>query len=449
MTFAAHLARFRKAHPEIEVAELYVSDLNGVARGKLVPIEMLEKLAEGTMKMPVSTLGLDIFGCDVAEAGIALETGDPDGNLVPVEATLKPMLWAKRPTAQLQCMITEAGNGAISGYDPRGVLMRVAERANAMDYRPVMALELEFYLIDAQEALPPMNPVVGGRLGRSQLYDMEVMRAFEPVMADITRAAQALGAPAETAICEFGAGQFELNLRHVDDPLAAADHMIALKRTIRGVARAHGLDASFMPKPFGQMAGSGMHAHLSLLDAGGKNAFDGNGNGPAALIRHAVAGMLGSMADAMLIFAPHHNSYRRFVPGSYAPVVAAWGYDNRSVPVRVPETSGKGARVEHRVSGSDANPYLLAAAVLAGALDGIERGLEPGAPVRLEARAGDGEALPVSWAMAEQRFRESAFVAGWLGAEFRHVYAAMKRQERATLMGRVSDVEYDAYLRTV
>lgn len=449
MTFAAHLARFRKRHPEIEVAEVCVADLNGVARGKLVPIEMLGKLAEGTMKMPVSTLGLDIFGADVAEAGIALETGDPDGNLVPVEATLRPMVWAKRPTAQLQCMITQAGGGAVSGYDPRGVLMRVAERAGAMGYRAVMALELEFYLIDAIEALPPMNPVAGGRLGRSQLYDMEVMRAFEPVITGITRAAQALGAPAETAICEFGAGQFEMNLRHVDDPLVAADHMIALKRAIRGVARAHGLDASFMPKPFGQMAGSGMHAHLSLLDAGGRNVFDAGAGGPNAPVRHAVAGMLGSMADAMLVFAPHHNSYRRFVPGSYAPVVAAWGFDNRSVPVRVPESAGRGARVEHRVSGSDVNPYLLAAAVLAGALDGIGRGLEPGAPVDLEARHGDGEALPVSWAMAEQRFSASEFVAGWLGSEFRHVYGAMKRQERATLMGRVSDVEYDAYLRTV
>ncbi len=226
--------------------------------------------------------------------------------------------------------------------------------------------------------------------------------------------------------------------------------MIALKRAIRGAARAHGLDASFMPKPFGQMAGSGMHLHLSLLDTAGNNAFDGGeSDAPNPLVRHAVAGMLASMADAMLVFAPHHNSYRRFVPGSYAPVVAAWGADNRSVPVRVPESAGRAARVEHRVAGSDANPYLMAAAVLAGALDGIARGLEPGPPVSLEARPGDAEALPVSWAMAEQRFAGSDFVADWLGAEFRHVYAAMKRQERATLMARVSDVEHDAYLRTV
>ena len=283
---------------------------------------------------------------------------------------------------------------------------------------------------------------------------MEVMRAFEPIMAGITRAAQALGAPAETVICEFGAGQFEMNLRHVADPLAAADHMIALKRAVRGVARGHGLDASFMPKPFGEMSGSGMHIHLSLMDEAGQNTFDGGGgngggDGVNPLIRNAVAGLLGSLPDCMLIFAPHHNSYRRFIPGSYAPMVAAWGYDNRTVAVRVPESTGKGARVEYRVSGSDANPYLLAAAVLAGALDGIKRGLEPGAPVGREAGTGDGAALPLNWEMAEQGFAESGFVGEWLGAEFQQVYAAMKRQERATLLARVSDVEYAAYLRVV
>ncbi len=449
--FAEHLAAFRARHPEIEVADVYMTDLNGVARGKLVPADMLDKLADGGMKMPVSTLGLDIFGNDVAEAGIAIEVGDPDGVLLPVAETLAPMLWAGRPTAQVQCMMTDAEGVEVCGYDPRGVLARLVGRAREMGLHPVMALELEFYLIDPNEPAPPVNPEAGGRLERSQIYDMGVMRAFEPVIAGITRAAIALGAPAETAICEFGAGQFEMNLGHVADPPAAADHMVALKRAVRGVARSHGLDASFMAKPFGDMAGSGMHIHLSLLDGAGRNVFDSGGAGAGAnpALRHAVAGLGASMADCMLVFAPHLNSYRRFVPGSYAPMVAAWGYDNRGVALRVPESAGQGARVEHRVSGSDANPYLLAAAVLAGALDGIARGAEPGQPVGAEAGPGDGAPLPLSWAMAEQAFAGSDFVAEWLGPELRHVFAAMKRQERATLMARVSDVEHAAYLRTV
>ncbi len=443
------LAAFRRAHPAIEAAEVYVTDLNGVARGKLIPAEMLGKLTTGGMKIPVSTVGLDVFGADVAEAGIAIETGDPDGNMVPIPETLAPMLWAGRPTAQLQCMLTNADGITPCPYDPREVLARVIKRARAMGYAPVVALEQEFYLIDPREPLPPVNPVAGGRLNRSQIFDMEVMRAFEPVMSGIARAAQALGAPAETVICEFGAGQFEMNLRHVPDALAAADHMVALKRAIRGVARANGMDATFMPKPYGNMAGSGMHIHVSLADAQGRNVFDGGGHEPNGLLRNAVAGMLATMGDAMLVFAPHHNGYRRFVPGSYAPVVACWGFDNRSVPVRVPEVAGRGARIEHRVSGSDANPYLLAAAVLAGMLEGIAKGLEPDAPVANEASADAGEPLPSSWNLAEQRFSESDFIAEWLGEEFRHVFGAMKRQERATIMARVSDVEYNAYLRTV
>ncbi len=239
LSFAEHLAAFRARHPEVEVADVYMTDFNGVARGKLLPAGMLDKLAGGGMKMPVSTLGLDIFGTDVAAAGIAIEVGDPDGVLLPVAETLAPMLWAGRPTAQVQCMMTDVAGRDVCGYDPRGVLARVVGRAREMGLHPVMALELEFYLIDPAVPAPPVNPVAGGRLDRSQIYDMEVMRLFEPVMAGIARAARALGAPAETAICEFGAGQFEMNLRHVADPLAAADHMIALKRAIRGSARAN------------------------------------------------------------------------------------------------------------------------------------------------------------------------------------------------------------------
>ncbi|MEL6766062.1 MAG: glutamine synthetase family protein [Pseudomonadota bacterium] len=451
----AAIAQFRAAHPEIAVAEVFVVDLNGVLRGKLVPVEMLGKLASGAMKLPISTLALDIFSTDVPEAGLAIERGDPDGTLLAIPETVAPLLWADRPTMQVQCMLSDESGQAVSEFDPRGVLARVAARAAAMGYRPVIALELEFFLIDPDSPKPPKNPQAGGRLSRSQIYDMDVMRAFEPVLADIAEAARALGAPAETVICEFGPGQFEMNLAHCDCALTACDHMIALKRATRGIARRHGLDASFMAKPFGESAGSGQHVHLSLLDAEGRNVFgaaetDGAGaSGPNGLLRHAVSGVLESLGECFLLHAPHLNSYRRFMPGSYAPVTAAWGLDNRSVAVRVPAHEGPAARLEARIAGADANPYLLAASVLAGALAGLEARAEPPAPVAAEALAGAGGPLPLSWAMAEQRFAGSAFAAEWLGAEFVRVVAAMKRQERATLMAQVPDIEYDAYLRIV
>jgi len=449
MSFAAELAAFRAAHPGIEAADAFILDLNGLARGKRMPAAHLDKLAAGGVRMPVSTLGLDIFGADVPENAIAIERGDPDGILVPVPGSLAPMLWSSRAVAQVACTMTEP-DGTPCAWEPRTVLARVAAEAAATGLTPVMALELEFYLLDPERAEPPLNPVAGGRLsrGRDQMYEMDVIEAFDAVISDITRAAQALGAPAETAICEFGAGQFEMNLAHVADPLAAADHMIWMKRAIRGTARAHGMDASFMPKLYGGVSGSGQHIHLSLLDGAGRNLFAGE-DGPNPAMRHALAGLMHSMADAMLIFAPHANSYRRFVPGSYAPMVAAWGLDNRGTALRLPETRGPGARIEHRVAGADANPYLLAAAVLAGALAGLEAGAEPPSPVAVEAGPGDGARLPLTWDEALRAFERSDFVADRLGGEFRRIFAGIKRQERATLLARVPDTEYDAYLRVV
>ncbi|MEM9781447.1 MAG: glutamine synthetase family protein [Pseudomonadota bacterium] len=449
-SFDARLAEIRAANPALEAAEVYVTDLNTTVRGKLVPIEMLAKLGQGRMRLPTSSLALDIFSMDVAEAGLALERGDPDGILVPIADSVAPMLWTDRPTLQVQCMLAEP-DGMICTIDPRGVLMRVIEKATAMALTPVMALELEFYLIDAERAAPPTNPLAGGRLNRAQVYDLDVMRAFAPVIDEIGAAARALGAPADTAICEFGPGQFEINLAHTASAMRACDHIVALRRAIRGVARRHGLDATFMAKPFGDMAGSGQHLHLSLLGADGAPIFAMSApeGGPNATLRAAVAGVLDSLGEAMLLQAPHLNSYRRFSPGSYAPLVAAWGLDNRGVAVRLPESTGPAARLEARLAGADANPYLLAAAVLAGALAGIQAGSEPPPPIAAEAGPGDGAPLPLSWAMAEHRFSQSAFAADWLGTEFARVYGAMKRQERATLMSRVPDIEYDAYLRTV
>lgn len=446
MSFKDDLAAFRAAHPEIETAELFMIDLNGIQRGKLVPMAALDKLAEGKMRMPPSTIALDLFSADTEGMGLAIERGDPDSTVHPVPGTLVRLPWTVQPTAQVQVQPTELDGGPCP-YDPREVLARVAARAEDAGLTPVMALELEFYLIDPERPVPPVNPSAGGRLAGAQIYDMTITTSFAPVIDEIVRAANATGAPAETAIAEFGPGQFEINLGHVPGALRAADQMIALKRAIRGVARAHGMDASFMPKPYGDMAGSGMHLHMSLL-RGGRNIFAG-GDGPNGAARHALAGLIGAMAECMLIFAPGANSYRRLAPGMYAPIVAAWGIDNRGVALRMPETAGKAARIEHRTAGADANPYLLTAAVLAGALAGLEAGTEAPAPVTGEAGEADGDTLPLSWWQAAREFSASPFVAEWMGARFQEIFAKMKRQERATLIAHVPEAEYAAYLRSL
>ncbi|MEM8792173.1 MAG: glutamine synthetase family protein [Pseudomonadota bacterium] len=446
MSFADDLAALRAAHPEIRSAEVFIVDLNGQSRGKIVPIEMLEKLAKGTMKMPVSSYALDIFSEDVAEAEIALERGDPDGVLVPVAGTLAAMPWSVIPMAQVQVQITAEDGESPCDYDPRQVLTRVRDEAVKRGFTPVVALELEFYLIDPAEPRPPLDPRSGTRLDEAQIYMMDVTHSFAAILDEIGEAARTLGAPADTVIAEFGPGQFEMNLGHVADAVAAADHMVTLKRAIRGVARKHGMDASFMPKPYGDQSGSGLHMHVSLLHKGGANLLAAE-EGVSAIAEHAIGGMIETMGDFMLVFAPHPNSYRRLAPGTYAPVVAAWGLDNRGTAIRMPSTSGPSARIEHRTAGSDANPYLVAAAVLAGALEGVERQSSPPPPVTGEARPEDGLPLPLSWWAAERRLDESDVVGRWLGPELRRVFAAQKRQERAVFLSRVPNTEYAIYLR--
>ncbi|MEM7190814.1 MAG: glutamine synthetase, partial [Pseudomonadota bacterium] len=237
-SFAEELAAFRAAHPKITEAEVFMVDLNARIRGKLVPIDALEKIAAGKMKMPASTAGLDFFSEDVVGGGLAVEIGDPDGVIEPVAGTLMPALWTDPVSAQVQVTI-RTPDGDAADYDPRNVLAAVAERAQKAGLTPVMALELEFFLIDPAKPLPARMPN-GHRLSDGQVYDMDVTRAMAPLTTKIAEAATALGAPPEATVTEYGGGQFEINLHHSADPLAAADQAMALRRAVRGVARAEG-----------------------------------------------------------------------------------------------------------------------------------------------------------------------------------------------------------------
>lgn len=446
MSFAEELIAFRSAHPQIEWAEVFTVDLNGIPRGKMVPIGLLEKLADGAMKLPSATMALDVFSDDVYETGLAIQTGDPDGPMVPIEGTLAPMLWSDPPCAQVHAEVRKP-DGAIAEYCPVNVLRRVADAARARGLTPMLAMEQEFFLTDPEQLLPPLNPLTGARLQADQVFDMDVSRAFAPLLTEIAEASTVLDAPTETLISEFGFGQFETNLIHVDDPLRAAGQIVSLRRAIRGVARKHGMDVTFMAKPYSTTVGSGLHLHLSLWQDG-QNIFDtADAQGPNDMMRHAISGCLAHLGDAMLIFAPHLNSYRRFIPGNIAPVEALWAMDHRGTALRVPELHGNGARFEHRVAGSDANPYLVAAAILASAMAGLESKIEPPAPIEGEITPGLGDRLPKDWALAEHLFSKSEFVREWLGASFQDTYGAIKRQEWTKLLGRVTDVEHEAYLR--
>ncbi|QIE56260.1 glutamine synthetase [Pikeienuella piscinae] len=441
-------------HADTEFIEMVWPDMNGVIRGKWLPVAEIDKLAPGGQRLPHSTYALDIFSQDTDVAGVAQKVGDPDGLASPLLHTLRPMLWSHRPAAQCLMTLTDANWEGPSPYDPRAALARVTQRFAAAGLRPVVAPELEFYLVDGEAApgghvQPPLG--AGGlRLESGQAYLLDVQRHFEPLLSEIEAAAEMLGATTTGFLAEFGPGQFEANLNHVDDALIAADRAVALRRAVRGVARKHGMDACFMAKPYGEEVGSGQHFHVSVLDAAGANIFSGDDDEtPNRALSGAIGGVLARMPESTLGFAPHFNSYRRLRPGAFAPSSAAWGVDNRNVAVRVPTAAGGGARLEHRVAGSDANPYIALALILAAMLEGIDTDIAPGPPAAGATPPEGAGVLPGDWGEAIRAFESSEFISAALGPEFARVYAAMKRQEADGFAARVSDVEHIVTARMI
>lgn len=458
--FAEEVDRFLSNNPDIEKFEMLFSGLCGVLRGKWLPREGLRKLAKSGVRLPRSTSLLDIWGYDVPSIGRSIERGDPDGLCRGVPGTLQRVPWLETPTAQVLVTMAEEDGIEPCLYDPRTSLSVMAEAIKARGYTPVAATELEFYFIDPEPGeyghpRPPMIPGLNRRLAGSQVYDMNVLGRFEPVMNEITEVCRLQNIPADTTICEFGPGQFEINLNHVDDVLKAGDQSILFKRVVRQVAWKHGLDVTFMAKPYADHTGNGLHVHMSLLDPDGRNVFDegqikGTKNGEANdLLRHAIGGMLATSRPMQAILAPHRNSYRRFQPGSYAPVTPCWGYDHRAAAIRVPESIGPATRFEHRIAGADANPHLVLAAILAGVIHGLDNKIEPDPPIRELADVDNYEILTGNWDLSVDAFASSDLVGQLFGETFQSIYAESRRAEQAVFAATITDMEYRTYLQKV
>lgn len=445
---------FLAANPDIVKIEVLLPRFCGPLMGKWLPVSMLKKLADGAVRMPRSTAALDIWGDDVPAVGIALEKGDPDGMCLPIPGTLCRVPWACEPTAQVLVSMFEIETGEPCGYDTRSTLARIEARFADEGLTPVVATELEFYLIDrkAKESGHPQGPMIPGqdeRLTDSQVYNMDVIAAFEPVLAEIYHACQEQGIPAETTISEFGPGQFEMNLQHVPSALEAADHCMLFKRVVRQVARKHGFDATFMAKPYAHSTGNGFHVHMSVLDKDGNNIFSGKDHQANDRLRHAIGGMLDTMRDCQVVYAPHANSYRRFQPESYAPTTPCWGYDHRAVAIRVPTATGPAARFEHRVAGADANPYLVIATLLSGVMHGFETKADPGAPImELEDVEAKTPLSPI-WQEAIARFEKADWLEDMLGKDFHICYTKSRQAEEAIVSATITDFECRSYMRTV
>lgn len=441
MTDQDRIEAFIKAHPKLDRIELLFPDMNGVMRGKWLPGDAARKLLGDGIRLPMSTYALDIFGEDVDETQLAAPIGDPDGIARPVLNTLKPIPWSEDAAQVLMTMQEPNGSGCL--YDPRTRLAAQVERLERIGITPVVATELEFYVFQAggRAGDAPMPPP---GLEGAQVYDLAATTALEPMLDDILEFCDIQDIPADTLIAEFGPGQFEINFNHIPDAMAAADHAMLFKRLVKAAARKHGVAATFMAKPYGDPPGSGMHVHVSLLDKEGRNVFAAEG-GLASPLNHAIGGLLGSMRELQAVFAPHANSYRRFQPGSYAPMALNWGLDHRGVAVRVPATSGAGARLEHRICGADVNPYLALAAILGGIAHGLENKLSSG-PALTDGDGSDGERLHHDWTSALDEFEGSALARSIYSDEYVRVYTACRRAEVAKLATMISDAEYKTYL---
>ncbi|CDZ52932.1 glutamine synthetase family protein [Neorhizobium galegae] len=436
------------ASPRIEIL---LVGMNGDLRGKQIPLEAEKKVWDGTVRLPSSTQSLDIWGYDNDEiTGLSMSIGDPDGLCIPDKRSLAPMPWAPEGSKQVLSTMHEF-DGTPSFMDPRAILAALLKRFDERGLTPVVATELEFYVIEDDwretgRPRPPASLMYRGEPNGFQLYDMKAVDALDDYLQTVRAWAKLQNLPADATTAEFGPGQFEINLLHRADALAAADDCIYLKRIAEQAARKHGLKSTCMAKPYAEHAGSGLHVHASIVDRDGNNVLDARGGDPVRL-KSVCAGMLKTMRDAQLIFAPFANSYRRFQPGSFAPVDIDWGYGHRGTAVRIPDAQGPAARIEHRVAGADVNPYLMLTAILGGMLLGLDETLDPGPATEpgKEPPAG-AKKLTHDFLTAVEEFSASPFIADVFGARYQKLYGDTKRKEAITYLRTVSDFDYQTYL---
>lgn len=444
----ADWAEFIRANPQVTGLDAFIIDVNGNTLGKRVPLADAPKVFTEGVQFSASALIADSRGLGHDVHGMGTSDGDPDGTALPIRGSLCLAPWTLAPTAQVVCEMRHVDTRAPYWFDPRGLLADVVRRCRAAGMHPVVACELEFYLVDPQRGadgrIQPAATTPGAPAPtRAANLSMDAVEAHAAFLGKVDRAAAAQGVPLCGVVAEYGVGQHEINLRHLADPLAAADHAVLLKRIVKGVARSMGMQATFMAKPFAGQPGSGQHVHVSLADADGNNRFGAAGG--EELLRRAIAGMQALMYDSIGIFAPNFNSHRRF-HGQFVPKTRDWGYNNRSVAFRVPAARGPGRRVEHRVAGADASPHLLMAAILAGALHGVTHTLPETAPAegRVDG-SGAGDFPDGLWAALE-RTRHSAPLAEYLPRRFLDLFCEMKQRECAALLGDIIPAEYDFYL---
>jgi glutamine synthetase len=408
----------------IEDVEALVPDMAGSARGKVLPAD---KFGSGEMKMPEAIFGQTISGAYIDNPK---NVEDRDMLLAPDPTTLRTVPWANDPTASvfLDCYRRDHTQVPTS---PRSVLRNVLAKFESRGWVPVVAPEVEFYLLSPHtdpmaEAEPPEGRL-GWTEGARQPYSIDTMNDFDTFINDVYGFCEEQGIRIDTLSQEMGPAQFEINFLH-GNAVDLADQVFLFKRTVREAAIEHEMHATFLAKPMAEDAGSALHIHQSIVDKKGSNIFSNADGSPSEYFYGYLGGLQRYMPDAMLIFAPYVNSYRRFLNPWASPVNLAWAVDNRTVGLRIPDSAPEARRIENRLAGSDVNPYLTIAATLACGYLGMTEGLKPTEPVEGSAY-GSEFGLHRHIYSAIEALRDSDAMRSMLGDEFVTVYCALKDHE--------------------
>ena len=449
---------FLKKYPEIKSFDIVMHDCNAVGRGKIIRRNELLKLFESGRQFPLSLLGMDITGEDVPDTGLILEQGDGDIKAWPIPESLNVIHKSKPPRGELFMSMSDIKGNKLN-IDPRNVLEAKINTLKKDGIRLCGAFELEFFLVsnelDQYGKLQPAKSIIGKKRSfrKTDVYSVDNLHDMLPLINDIYDATNSAGIEAETIISEYAPGQYELTLKHQSDLLKAADDIIRLKRIIRSQSRLHGVTACFMAKPMENVSGSGMHFHVSMYDKKKKNLFsEKSNNNLNPNLLYALGGLTKTMGESMLIFAPNANSWRRLVLGSYAPVTPNWGLDNRSVAFRIPSSDSKNRRIEHRVSGVDANPYLVALTVISAMRYGMKNKIK--APNQTKGNAYEQKSnskndMPHDWSSAILAAKKSKFLKEILGLELHRAFIAIKEMEYQKVASTVSELDIDLYLNAI
>ncbi len=425
----------------VDEIECLVPDLTGVARGKILPRTRFTQ--DRGMRLAESVLGMTVTGeaPESKEYAEIISDNDVDMELLADPSTACLVPWVPEParTAQIihDCYFAD---GRLVDFAPRSVLRRVRQLYAEKGLAPIVAPELEFYLIaqNTDPDFPLTSPV--GRSGRAetsrQHYSIDAVNEFDPLFEDIYKWCEIMDLEVDTLIHEMGAGQMEVNFLH-GDPLDLADRVFYFKRTLREAALRHKMYATFMAKPMSNEPGSAMHIHQSVVDRHtGRNIFSNLDGSPTEAFRHYIGGLQKYMPAAMAFFAPYVNSYRRLVRNSGAPINIRWGRDNRTVGIRVPRSPPEARRVENRVVGADANPYVATAVTLACGYLGMTEKIEPTAESDGSAYNSQRE-LPRSLSDALQNLVNARALGSVLGERFVTVYRLVK------------ELEYDEFMKVI